>query len=140
MPGMANPETAKALAPTTWLGRPQPEGSAKTPRRAPAGPLVEVCPKEIDLSKLEFIGCDAVPMTREQYRDFEGRLEVWDAELKTAWMVRELLLARGLEVSDGFLADRSEIAEIPVSAVISAALACDGEQDFLPRLAVAGKR
>ena len=28
-------------------------------------------------------------MTLEQYHEFEGRLEVWDRELKTAWMVRE---------------------------------------------------
>lgn len=28
-------------------------------------------------------------MSLEQYHRFEGRLEVWDAELKTAWMVRD---------------------------------------------------
>ena len=42
-----------------------------------------------DLPQLDFVGCEAIPMSREQYRRFEGRLEVWDAELRTAWMVRE---------------------------------------------------
>ena len=44
---------------------------------------------ELDLAQLDFVGCDAVRMSPAQYRLFEGRLEVWDAELKTAWMVRE---------------------------------------------------
>ena len=44
---------------------------------------------ELDLTRLDFVGCEAVPMSPGQYRLFEGRLEVWDAELKTAWMVRE---------------------------------------------------
>ncbi len=38
---------------------------------------------------LEFTGCTAVPMSYEELRRYEGRLEVWDAELQTAWMVRE---------------------------------------------------
>ena len=44
---------------------------------------------ELDLTQLDFVGCEAVYMSPAQYRLFEGRLEVWDAELKTAWMVRE---------------------------------------------------
>ncbi len=43
----------------------------------------------LDLSQLDFVGCEAIPMTLEQYHRFEGRLEVWDAELKTAWIVRD---------------------------------------------------
>ena len=64
----------------------------------------------------------------------EGRVE------ERADMVRELLLSRGLAVSDGFLADRSMIAAISKSAVLSAALACDSERDFLLRLAAARVR
>ena len=41
------------------------------------------------LSDLEFVGCDAVPMTAVEYDAYEGRLEVWDAETETAWVVRE---------------------------------------------------
>ena len=55
-------------------------------------------------------------------------------------MVRELLLSRGLAVSDGFLADRSMIAAIPKSAIVSAALACDSERDFLLRLGAMGEQ
>ena len=44
---------------------------------------------DLDLAQLDFVGCKAVPMSPAQYRRFEGRLEVWDAQLATAWMVRE---------------------------------------------------
>lgn len=37
---------------------------------------------------------------RKQRRGWQ---EVWDAELGTAWAMRELLLARGIELSEGFL-------------------------------------
>ena len=89
MPGMAGAETAKTLTPAARRGQPRSEGPTRAPRTASAHALVRARPKEIDISKLEFIGCEAVPMTREQYREFEGRLEVWDAELKTAWIVRD---------------------------------------------------
>lgn len=52
-----------------------------------------------------------------------------------AEMARELLLSRGVETSEGFLADRAMLAELPVSAVLAAALACKDERDFLQRLA-----
>ena len=58
----------------------------------------------------------------------EGRAE------SRARMVRALLLARGIELSEGFLADPSALAELPESAIVAAALACNGEQDFLLRL------
>ena len=91
MPGMANAETARVLAPTARRGRPRADraGPTKTPGVASTYALVGAWPKDIDLTKLEFTGCEAVPMTLEQYHEFEGRLEVWDRELKTAWMVRE---------------------------------------------------
>ncbi len=37
----------------------------------------------------EFPGCRAVRITREAIADFEGRIEYWDADTETAWMVRE---------------------------------------------------
>ena len=51
-----------------------------------------------------------------------------------AKMAHELLLARGIELSEGFLADPSALAELPESAIVAAALAYDGERDFLLRL------
>ena len=58
----------------------------------------------------------------------EGRTE------SRARMAHELLLARGIELSEGFLAGPSALAELPESAIVAAALACDGERDFLLRL------
>ena len=91
MPGMASAETAKVLAPRAQKRRPRADraGPTKTPGTASTYALVGAWPKVIDLTKLEFTGCETVPMTLEEYHEFEGRLEVWDRELKTAWMVRE---------------------------------------------------
>ena len=74
---MASTEAAQASAPAP-LKRTQPKrmGPAK------AG-------EELDLTQLDFVGCEAVPMSPTQYRRFEERLEVWDAELQTAWIMRE---------------------------------------------------
>ena len=44
---------------------------------------------EHTVSGLEFPGCDTVRMTARDYRAFEGRLEYWDRDLGTAWMVRD---------------------------------------------------
>ena len=41
------------------------------------------------LSELEFPGCDPLTMSLAEYRVFDGRLELWDAETRTAWMARE---------------------------------------------------
>ena len=41
------------------------------------------------LSELEFPGCDPLPLSLAEYRRFDERLELWDAETRTAWMVRE---------------------------------------------------
>ena len=46
----------------------------RRPDRVP--PAVPMLP----LSELEFAGCEAFPLTRDEYRRYEGRLEVWDAE------------------------------------------------------------
>ena len=54
---------------------------------APAKPKPATVPM-LPLSELEFVGCEAVPLTRDEYRRYEGRLEVWDAETGTAWRVR----------------------------------------------------
>ena len=74
---MASIEAAQASAPAL-LKRARPERTGPAKAR-----------DELDLTQLDFVGCKAVPMSPGQYRLFEGRLEVWDAELRTAWMVRE---------------------------------------------------
>lgn len=87
MPGMASMETAEALRRVPQRAGPRPAA----PNRALSEAATEARPAELDFSKLEFIGCEAVPMTRAQYREFHGRFEVWDAGLETAWMVRDSL-------------------------------------------------
>ena len=40
-----------------------------------------------------FPGCEAVPMTAEQFERLERHIEYWDAQSGVAWMVRETTLA-----------------------------------------------
>ena len=64
----------------------------RTPDAEPCGPEMpqaKAPPAEPTPSELEFTGCTAVSMSYEELRRYEGRMEVWDAELQTAWMVRE---------------------------------------------------
>ena len=49
-------------------------------------------------------------------------------------MVRQMLSARGIEVSEGFPAGVPGFAESPQAAVVAAALACESEQDFRARI------
>ena len=37
----------------------------------------------------EFPGCRVVHITRDAIADFDGRIEYWDGDTETAWMVRE---------------------------------------------------
>ena len=105
-----------------------PTGGRRAKRKAePAAPTRA-------LSDLEFVGCEAVPMTAAEFDACDGRLEVWDAETETAWVVRE---GRGPAhespaCSAHMLADIPEA--LPSRVVVAAALACDGEQDFHARL------
>lgn len=45
-----------------------------------------------------------------------------------------MLLSRGIEVSEDFPADVPGFADSPEAIIVSAALVCDGEQDFHARL------
>ena len=49
-----------------------------------------------------------------------------------AGMVRQVLLSRGIEVSEGLLAGL--LAGYAEDAIVTAALACESEADFLARL------
>ena len=72
---------ASTEAPTT-----APRGGQKP---GTAGGVPVRRPGRLSLSGLEFPGCDAFPLSLAEYRRFDGRLELWDAETGTAWMVRE---------------------------------------------------
>ena len=96
---------------------PLPESSASLP--SPAGP---------PLSELEFTGCEAVPMTYEEFQRYEGRLEVWDAESETAWMVREPTSAYHETPSHGLAGLVERIA-----AVRGSPISCYGSMDLVMR-------
>ncbi len=119
--GMDNTQTVTrtlAAEPLAVPG-PEPEQPPAEPTTAPVGPPV---------SELEFIGCKAVPMTYEQYRRYEGRLEVWDDETETAWMVREPTSADHESPSHGLAGLTALIA-----AVRGLPIACYGSMDLLVR-------
>ena len=84
------------------------------------------------LGAREGTGPDDDPLLRSQRRQgyergrMRGRLE---ARVR---MVRRMLLLRGIEVSDGFPAGLP--VECDEDAVVTAALACRSEADFLARL------
>ena len=84
--------------------------------------------EEPALSELEFTGCKAVPMSYKQFRRYEGRLEVWDAETETAWMVREPTSPDHENPSHGLAGLVALIA-----AVRGSAIQCYGAMDLLMR-------
>ena len=109
-----------------------PEPETGEPRAVPvtssAEPPESPVPAGPPISELEFIGCKAVPMTYTQFRRYEGRLEVWDAETETAWMVREPTSADHESPSHGLagLVER-------VAAVRGSPVSCYGSMDLLVR-------
>ena len=103
---------------------PAHESPAAAPPESPASPP----PAEPPLSELEFTGCKAVPMTHAQLRRYEGRLEVWDAESETAWMVREPTSPTHESPSHGLAGLVERIA-----AVRGSPIKCYGSMDLLRR-------
>ena len=88
-------------------------------------------PRQADepaLSGLEFVGCTAIPMTFEAFEAYEGRLEVWDAETETAWVVREPTTAAHEGPSHGLAGLIERIA-----AVRGSPIRCYGSTDLLVR-------
>jgi len=107
---------------------PEAEEPQAVPVTSPAGSPESPAPAGPPLSELEFIGCKSVPMTYEQFRHYEGRLEVWDAETETAWMVREPTSADHESPSQGLAGLTALIA-----AVRGSPIACYGSMDLLVR-------
>ena len=101
-----------------------PASSAALPSQSPASSP----PAELPLSELEFTGCKAVPMTYDQLHRYDGRLEVWDAESETAWMVREPTSPTHENPSQGLAGLVERIA-----AVRGSPISCYGSMDLLMR-------
>ena len=98
-------------------------------------PQAQVPPVEPTLSELEFTGCTAVPMSYDELRRYEGRVEVWDAELQTAWMVREPTSPNHERPSHGLAGLVERIA-----AVRGSPIECYGTMDLLLRDALGAVR
>ena len=97
-------------------------------RGSEAGRRTAGRPDEPPLSELEFVGCTAVPMTWPEFRRYEGRLEVWDARVRTAWMVGEPTSPTHENPSHGLtgLVER-------IGAVRGAPIECFGSMGLLVR-------
>ena len=76
----------------------------------------------------EFPGCHATTITREDIETWEGRLEYWDADTETAWMVREPTGAAHEQPSQR-LAGLGQL----IAAVRGSPIECFGTMDLLLR-------
>ena len=125
-PPAASPPEAPRTSPPSAEPPPSPLRAEPPPSPLPAESPPFPSPAEPPLSELEFTGCKAVPMTYEQFQRYDGRLEVWDAEAETAWMVREPTSADHELPSQG-LAGLTAL----VAAVRGSPIACYGSMDLL---------
>ena len=91
----------------------------------PPAPVVSPGPP---LSELDFAGCKAIPMTREQLQRYEGRLEVWDSEAESAWMVREPTGPAHESPGHGLAGLTALVAAVRGSPIL-----CYGSMDLLVR-------
>ena len=76
----------------------------------------------------EFPGCRATTISREDIETWEGRIEFWDADTETAWMVREPTGAAHEQPSQR-LAGLGQL----IAAVRGSPIECFGTMDLLLR-------
>ena len=77
---------------------------------------------------LEFPGCVAVPMTREELELREERLELWDARAETAWVIRDFPSPTHEQPGHAFPA----LAQV-IAAVRGSPIKCFGTMGLLLR-------
>ena len=55
------------------------------------GPSAPDAPRgdSVNYEALRFPGCQSIPLSREEFADFDGRIEYWDARTGTAWVVAD---------------------------------------------------
>lgn len=62
--------------------------------RAPAAPATPPpaasSSRPLQYETLRFPGCRPLPLLRDRFHDFDGRLEYWDARTETAWVVSDV--------------------------------------------------
>ncbi len=76
----------------------------------------------------DFPGCKRIPMNREEYMTYEGRLEHWDGDTKTAWVV-EAPTSPTHEQPGGLLPSLATI----ISLTRGAQIKCYGSVDLIVR-------
>ena len=84
--------------------------------------------RRLEAEARKFPGCRPVTITRDQIETWEGRLEYWDAETETAWMVREPTGAAHEQPSQR-LAGLCQL----IAAVRGSPIECFGTMDLLLR-------
>lgn len=60
-------------------GTQTPDATASDPPRG----------ESVDYEALRFPGCQSVSLTREEFADYDDRIEYWDARTRTAWVVAD---------------------------------------------------
>ena len=80
MDDLARPARRRWTTPEVRSLKPEAPAPAQVPRRCLAGPPVE---------ELRFPGCRRIRLTRDQYKDFEERLEFCDGASETVWVMAE---------------------------------------------------
>ena len=76
----------------------------------------------------EFPGCRPIPLSREALEDYEGRLEYWDGDTETAWVVAEPTTATHEHPSQR-LAGLCQV----IAGVRGSPIECFGTMDLLLR-------
>ena len=82
----------------------------------------------LEAEAARFPGCRPVTITRDEIETWEGRLEYWDADTETAWMVREPTGAAHEHPSQR-LAGLGQL----IAAVRGSPIECFGTMDLLLR-------
>ena len=112
-----------------WQGFP-----ARSPDRIPP---IFALPRILDASveqgaaslpALKFPGCEPMRLTHEELEVFDGRLELWDARVETAWVVREPTSPVHERPGQAL----SALAE-RIAAVRGSPITCYGAMDLLQR-------
>ena len=112
-----------------WQGFP-----ARSPDRIPP---IFALPRILDASveqgaaslpALKFPGCEPMRLTHEELEVFDGRLELWDARVETAWVIREPTSPVHERPGQAL----SALAE-RIAAVRGSPITCYGAMDLLQR-------
>ena len=113
---------------------PWQEFPARSPDRIPP---IFALPRILDASvehgaaslpALKFPGCEPMRLTHEELEVFDGRLELWDARVETAWVIREPTSPVHERPGQAL----SALAE-RIAAVRGSPITCYGAMDLLQR-------